>query len=133
MQYKVGDRFRVVNRHPDNTSYEGLTGVVEQVLGTKRYEVLFENGVRCQGWTDQNDMEFISNDNKTQMKTLGTMMKRLLDKDTQTLVKAGFVNGDLELTEEGRKALLAIQFSEKKSELVILAQEVLDEERESKK
>ena len=66
---------------------------------------------------------------KTIMTKLNTMMKQLLDADTQTLVKAGYINGDLELTSEGRDALNGIVFQQNKAALVALAQEALDEEK----
>ena len=71
--------------------------------------------------------ETISQPNKT-MNKLNPMTKRLLDKDTQTLCKAGYINGDLELTENGRNALDTIIFTANKAELVKMAQEELDEE-----
>lgn len=63
------------------------------------------------------------------MSTLGSMMKRLLDKDTQALVKAGYINGDLELTEKGKGALWAILFSANKEALVAEAKEIIEEEK----
>ena len=71
--------------------------------------------------------ETISQPNK-KMNKLKPMMKRLLDKDTRTLYKAGYINGDLELTENGRNALDTIIFTANKAELVKMAQEELDEE-----
>lgn len=59
-------------------------------------------------------------------------MKKLLDKDTQTLVKAGYINGDLDLTPAGKLALYSILFEANKSALVEMAKEeikeVLDED-----
>ena len=71
--------------------------------------------------------ETISQPNK-KMNKLKPMMKRLLDKDTRTLYKAGYINRDLELTENGRNALNTILFTANKAELVKMAQEELDEE-----
>jgi hypothetical protein len=56
------------------------------------------------------------------------LVKKLLDNDTRTLVRAGFVNGDLALTEEGTAELLSILFLEKKDELVKVANEKLADE-----
>ena len=68
----------------------------------------------------------------TIMNKLSIMMKKLLDKDTQILVKAGFINGDLDLTGEGQNALNTVLFIEKKAELVKLAEEVLAEAEKNK-
>lgn len=67
--------------------------------------------------------------NKPIMKTLTTMMQKLLDAPTQTLVKAGYINGDLELTNEGNDALMAILFVANKDALVADAQAKFDAEK----
>ncbi len=68
-----------------------------------------------------------NNNKKTIMQKVSNMMKKILDKDTQALVKAGFINGNLDLTCDGVAALNAIIFSEKKAELVALANEKIAE------
>jgi len=73
-----------------------------------------------------------TNNKKSFMKNLTPMLKTLLDKPARTLFKAGYINGDLELTEEGRSALNTILFNANKVALVKMAQEVLDEEKENK-
>ena len=59
--------------------------------------------------------------NKTMKIT--NLVKKLLDEDTRTLVEAGFINGDLALTDEGTSELIGLLFLEKKAELVKIAQE----------
>lgn len=55
-------------------------------------------------------------------------MKRLLSTEIQTLVKAGLINGDLELTAEGQKVLSACLFDQFKDKLVAEAQSIIDEQ-----
>lgn len=69
---------------------------------------------------------FIKVSNTKTMK-ITNLVKKILDKDTRTLVTAGFINGDLALTDEGVSELLGILFLEKKEELVKIAQEKLNE------
>ena len=69
---------------------------------------------------------------KTFMSKVSTMMKKLLDADTQTLVKANYIDGDLMLTPEGTTALLAELFTSNKAALVTSAQAKLDEEKADK-
>lgn len=69
---------------------------------------------------------------KTLMNKVSTMMKKLLDADTQTLVKAGYLNGDLDLTDKGKTALNTIVFMANKADLVVSAQEAIDEEETAK-
>ena len=63
---------------------------------------------------------------------LNTMMKKILDKDTKTLIKAGYLNGDLQLTETGRESLEALLVEEKKEALVKLAEETIEEQKSEK-
>lgn len=69
---------------------------------------------------------------KTKQNTMNisTIAKRIFDKDTKTLIKANFLKDDLSLTEHGEEALYGLLFSDKKDELVKLAQEELDEKKE---
>lgn len=67
---------------------------------------------------------------KTTNMNLNAMMKKLLDADTQTLIKAGYINGDLKLTDKGKEAMDTLNFLTNKVELVKLAQQELDENKE---
>ena len=93
--------------------------------GVSEFDIDREGGCRKLG-----NYDIISNN--TIMNKLSIMMKKLLDKDTQTLVKAGFINGDLDLTGAGQSALNTVLFIEKKAELVKLAEEVLAEAEKNK-
>lgn len=73
--------------------------------------------------------DWMSDKNKKQMNTVSSLMKRLLDADTQVLVKAGFLDNSLELTSEGIAALRAIMFETNKAALVAEAQAKLDVEK----
>ena len=131
--FEIGDVIKVVNNHPENRKYEGLEGtIIErwQDSGNYKYHIKFKNGEESRGWTNDNDMKL--NLRKINMK-IGTMMNKLLDKDTQLLVKAGFINGDLELTDAGQNALITILFTDRKAELVELAKEIIEEEEKENK
>lgn len=60
--------------------------------------------------------------------------KRLLDNDTKTLIRAGFLSNDLLLTERGEEALLSVMLQ---SNLPIMvkeaAEEIAEQEAASKK
>ena len=60
------------------------------------------------------------------------LIKKILDNDTRKLVAAGFINGDLALTDEGVSELLGMLFLEKKKELVKIAEEKLADEKNCK-
>jgi len=61
-----------------------------------------------------------------------SLMKRLLDKDTQVLIKAGFLNNDLSLTNKGEEEVMALMLMQNKTDLVKVAEEKLAEEAEKK-
>ena len=71
------------------------------------------------------------NNKKNIMQKLTSMLKRLLDKNAQKLYKVGFINGDLELTESGKRELWGIIFDTYKKELVEKAEEIIKENEQS--
>lgn len=107
---KVGDIYEVteVSTHPDGEQFISVVG----------------NGTSKHG--TYGDMFTKVKSKQIHMK-ITNLVKKILDSDTRTLVKAGFINGDLALTEEGSTELLGILFLEKKIELVKIANEKLDE------
>lgn len=87
------------------------------------------NGIvlRSNGKNDCEDSEEVKIISNYKTMKITNLVKKILDNDTRTLVKAGFINGDLALTDEGVGELLGILFLEKKAELLKVAQEKLDE------
>lgn len=69
---------------------------------------------------------------KSKIMKLNNYMKKVLSKELRTLIQAGFVNGDLELTTEGKDAIWAELLDEKKTVMVKLAEEKLKEEKENR-
>lgn len=70
----------------------------------------------------------------TIMKKLSNYVKKMLDADTQALLKAGFINGDLEPTSLCKDELLSLMFFANRADLVARAHEVISEsEAENKK
>ncbi len=127
--FKVGDKIK-------------FKGVCESAKNGEEYIIQIDNwcndlsqrGTLGVGW-DKNKLCHCtymwtlveSTKKKGFMSKLSIMMKKLLDADTQTLVKAGYINGDLELTEQGEQALFATLFDANKAALVTLAQADLAE------
>lgn len=120
IDWKVGDKFE---------NNRGRGEIIEIIPGVAYPLTLQYTNHSIGHWRDDGDIKKI---NKNSMSKIGSMMKRLLDADTQTLVKAGFINGDLELTSDGVNALNAIQFTANKAALVAEAQAVLDAQKENK-
>jgi hypothetical protein len=125
MQYKVGDRIEVTNLISGGDFAKGLKiGQQFEVLSVDMDgDVRVEFSQSRSYLLTKNQIKLVSASNKTSfMKTLGTMFKKLVDADTQALVKAGYINGDLELTDEGKNELMALVFDANKAALVVAAQ-----------
>lgn len=70
---------------------------------------------------------------KTVMKTISNFIKKMTDADTQDLLKAGYLNGDLEPTSKVDSKLREIHFFAHKKELVEAAREEIKEAEASEK
>ena len=70
----------------------------------------------------------VSTSKKEKNMNLGNIAKRLLDADTKTLIKAGFLDTNLDITDSGRRALWGILFETHKAAFVAEAQAKLDDE-----
>lgn len=109
MSLSIGQR--IVGTGTTNT---GKTGYIAGVCDNE-YVVAYDDGTFGHG---TNYKAITSTNNTPMIKTVSNMMKKLLDADTQALVKAGYINGDLEMTNIGLKALQTILFVANKAALV---------------
>lgn len=134
-KYQLGDEIRII----EGGDYRGcspLHSLVGQVGIISSIEEDDRNGLHYRTSCDsrcipETQIELIKDrkiTTKKLMTKLTTMMKKLLDSDTQTLVKAGYINGDLEPTDTGNSALMTILFLANKPALVADAQTVIDAE-----
>lgn len=109
-------------------------------FGHGRKKHYFDNSEYAE-YRMQNCREFLNEkvggkqENKTNqtMQKLTPWLKRALDSGLKTLYKAGYINGDLELTSQGEEALKVIAFDANKEELIASAQTVIDEAEAEKK
>jgi len=136
MNFKVGDRIR--GQYGD-TIYVGTIVEIGETLvqvdrdgGSGRWSCLVRGNGKVAGAYLMDDgthnLELLTK-RKTIMQKLTPMLRRALSKELQTLYKADYIDGDLELTKEGRNAMWAILLETNKEEVVKLAQEKLDEEK----
>lgn len=112
-----------------------FVGCVFKVTG-KGFGLLYGEGIPSgMSYTDLDRIgSSIIKENKERpplMTRVNNMMKKLLDSDTQTLIKAGYLNNDLQMTDAGRLALIATLFEANKAALVVLAQEELEEQEQN--
>ena len=103
------------------------SGLTAQRMGIAQEQMKYRAMTTSSGYTWSGYRDSGLQESKPNMK-LTTMFKLLVDADTATLKKAGFINGDLELTGEGSNELMAIVFNANKAALVASAKAKLDEE-----
>jgi len=125
MKYKVGNRLR-----------NSESGKIITITGIRDHEYCYtlEGNNHCREVHLNKYYTLLTKDNKikTTMKKLTSMMRKAFSPELQKLYKAGFINGDVEITEEGRSELWTLVFDAHYKELVVLAQEKLKEEKNSK-
>lgn len=125
--FEVGDRVQLLN-----CNY-GCGTIIEKFYRPKgesqHLKVELDKGGTTD-WYDNNDTRLINK--KGNSVKLNAMLKLILGKDEKVLYKAGYIDGELKLTQKGTEALLALQFQSFKTDLVKAAQEDLDEMKEEK-
>jgi hypothetical protein len=65
-------------------------------------------------------------------KTMNLIKKALLSKDDKNLIKAGYMDDNMNLTGRGREALEFITYTENKAKLVEMAEAQIAEDKEDK-
>jgi len=146
LKFKVGDKVRGIG-----ADIKGCEGIIEEVkpdgynirftkVGNEAWHGIGEwrvGNLMCRHTFWEGSLELITSSDETNKRRtfkmkLNTMMKKLLDKDTKILIEADYIDGNLLLTEEGKRALDAIIFEEYKADLVKLAKEKIEEIKENK-
>jgi hypothetical protein len=119
---QVGDRIQ--NKGNGSAQNQFKFGKVTTVY--IEYGIKYEDGNVGSG--EERHYKLVERGNKTIMQKVSTMFKLLVNDDTKALKEAGYINGDLELTDEGNNELRAILFAANKAELVKVAKDKLAEE-----
>jgi hypothetical protein len=106
----------------------------EPMLGS--YHAGAKNGLRnwrySEGHTGSGrDSLNVPINNLTNKNRMAKFAQRLMDKDTKTLMKAGYLTKDLSLTEEGQEALWSLVYETHKDAFVASAKEELEEQKDN--
>lgn len=114
---EVGDRIQNIDMTKGicNANRHKFGTVVKSDSVFNHYNIKYDDGSLGMGGSES--YKKITKNKKTFMNKVSVMMKKLLDARTQKFVKAGFINGDLDITSEGVEALNRIAFFEKGVEL----------------
>ncbi len=127
-KFKIGDKVRVL--------HNGMVGEIKNLFWNNNIggysEIILDNNNHSFYYCNENlalvEENLITNKSKTNLMKLNTMMKKLLDANTKKLIKAGLIDGNLLLTEQGKEALQAIEVEKNKKELLEMADEIIAEE-----
>lgn len=131
MRYKVGDRVEIIDNYCEMSGIIIDTSCVLDNNNKVRYSLRIDWDSGDSGWYKESSLKLINK--KNIMEKLGIWVRKLVDKDTRILLKAGYLNGDLEPTDKGKLALDFLTFQAHKKELVELAQEEIKENAKKKK
>ncbi len=122
----------------DQQGYIGaiLKGDTERFLTTEYLELVSEPAPKPNGY----EPEYIILDEYEEQpinqsiikKTMNLIKKALLSKDDKNLIKAGYMDDNMNLTSRGREALEFITFTENKAKLVEMAEAQIAEDKEDK-
>ena len=134
MKYKVGDKLKRTNNKCGNySSYAG-----EYIIITEggdnyyTYDIYNKDNKKrssCASCLGDEDLEFY---NKLIMSAnkLTPMQEKTLDKDMKVLVEAGYLDSNLEVTEDGKRVLESMVFEAHKVELIKLAKAAIKSAKE---
>lgn len=123
---EVGDIIKCPNREEDYS--------VESIVPDYSIGVKGQQSGKTEIWDNLSyySIEIVKEINNNKPMKLNSMMRRLLNADIKKLIKAGLMNGDLLLTDEGKNALYALLVEAHKKELVEIAKEIIAEKKEER-
>lgn len=123
----VGMGFTIIGLNVDKDILLGIKGIDNNGnIETCTCKAYFTNAKKIKSENK------LTNNKTFMIKELKGLMSRLLDKDTQTLYKADYINGDLQLTEKGKTVLMEFLFLEHKQNLVKLAEAEIEIKKEER-
>ncbi len=138
-KFKIGDVVKIIDDVKECKESIGkithIVSVDESGYESYPYKLSFDT-CRCEGMFGEDELELVEEDKPTfkkgdrgKMSSLSTLAKKLLDPKTKTLVKAGLLDSELELTEVGIDVLQNVLFLTYKEEMVVEARRLLKEQK----
>ncbi len=136
-KFEIGDRVMLISTEGGGDHYAvgkiGWKGTVVSTTGIssiRDIEVRMDDSQKGLYYFSK-DLALISDTSHTTiggsiMSKLTVLAKKMFDKDTKTLIKAGVLNNDLEVANQ--QFVLSFLVDKHKAELAALAQEQLDED-----
>lgn len=134
-KFKVGDRIHNTNAFvPGHNGGKNGEVVAINSLCNGVTEIVIKYDDGAEGRCREGGIYYKKINSITLMKKLSNFVTKCVDADTQALLKAGYINGDLEPTEKAFDKIDEINFFANRAALVVAAnEEIAAEEAEAKK
>lgn len=130
--FKVGDKVKLVTSKYGDSATNPVV-LTEDNLASA-YEAMRHYAYSPLSWDHYPMVDHLESNNKSnRMQKLTKTLRRVLKPNMRAIYKAGYINGDLELTEEGKSALNTILLEQYEEQLAELAKADIKEMKEEKK
>ena len=138
-KFQKGDNVRIVkfkfSTHPE---YVGRQGLVVDIVSSYKIKVELDNEEVIV--FESGELAFLAlesfgvarKDTMSGINKLTILAKSIVDADLRNMIKVGWLDSSLQLTEEGEEAILAHYLSANKADLGKLAEAELKERRKDK-
>ena len=141
-KFQKGDRVGVISNDEEVARFHDQTGTIVNVVNIEHpFVVEFEDG-ESENFKS-NELELVKavrsqkigvarKDTMSGINKLTILAKSIVDADLRNMIKVGWLDSSLQLTEEGEEAILAHYLSANKADLGKLAEAELKERRKDK-
>lgn len=109
------------------TIYEEDKGEIVSIKGGTNLIGIKIHGEEGEYILGKSGIRKLKTNKKNMLKKIGNYVKKMVDPETQALLKAGLINGNLEPTTEGMAELNSILFFANKDALIVRAKEIIAE------
>jgi hypothetical protein len=131
-KFKEGDKVEVIyieKEYPHLEYLVGKTGVISHVYSFGSYPYEIKEAFPSFRFLDKNLRLVSDNCHKNPMK-ITNIARGLLDEDYKRMIKVGWLNADLSLTDTGKDTVLSRYLMKNKETFGEMATELLDENKE---
>jgi hypothetical protein len=134
-KFTKGQRVKVIHDFDaSQNNLVGLEGIIVKLNDDPyyRYEVHFTNDALMDCIEAELESLEATPENAGFMDKLTTFARKVVDPDLRNMIKVGWLDNSLELTEEGKQVLLAEYFFDNKEKIGKLAADQLKENKKDK-
>lgn len=126
-KFKIGDRIRMKSSCTGAIKEEEYALTMDACCGDLKLKtyILGQHGCSC-----SNNWELVSESSHKKPMKITNIARGLLDEDYKKMIKVGWLNADLSLTDTGKDTILSRYLMKNKETFGEMATELLDENKE---